>query len=112
MTERITRCRVSWKCLVACLPGEESQQPMWPQVMHSCSDTHSVPSFRHSSQAFGVRGAGKLASVRFLRCAYGLFIALTGRLRVVVGLCRSYLKSSGDDESVQGVKESLRSDGQ
>src|SRR2546426_4981080 len=32
-----------WKCLVACLLGEESQQPTCPQDMHSRRWTHSPP---------------------------------------------------------------------
>src|SRR6516164_5238568 len=61
---------VSWKCCVACLPTEESQQPTWPQVRHSRSCTQRVPSRRHSSHASGVRGGGKSASVRFSKCLH------------------------------------------
>ena len=32
--ERITGWPLSWKCAVACLPGEESQQPTWPHSVH------------------------------------------------------------------------------
>src|SRR5262249_22039319 len=43
-------CRVLWKCLVACLFFELSQQPTWPQVMHSRRWTHRSPIFRQSPQ--------------------------------------------------------------
>src|SRR6186713_1271607 len=47
---------VAWKCLVACLFGELSQQPTWPQVRQSRRCTQREPVFRHSSQpsALGV----------------------------------------------------------
>src|ERR1700684_2306623 len=49
-------CWVAWKCLVACLWGESSQQPTWPQVRQIRKCSHSLPIFRHSSQpsALGV----------------------------------------------------------
>src|ERR1700737_1538696 len=49
-------CPVAWKCLVACLFGESSQQPTCTQLrqIRRCSPT--LPVFRHSSQpsALGV----------------------------------------------------------
>src|ERR1044071_6116958 len=45
-------------CLVACLPGELSQHPTWPQVRQSRRWTHCIPVLRHSSQPIGVRGSG------------------------------------------------------
>jgi hypothetical protein len=47
---------VAWKCLVACLLGESSQQPTWPQVRQIRKCSHTLPLFRHSSQpsALGV----------------------------------------------------------
>src|SRR5690348_14784290 len=74
MAERMTGCPVSWKCLVAWRPGEESQQPTWPHVLHSRNSTHSVPSFRHSSQALGVLGGGKSRSVRCAKCSQGVLV--------------------------------------
>src|SRR6185312_15388383 len=49
-------CLVLWKCLVACLCGESSQQPTWPQVRQRRRCTHFEPIFKHSSQpsALGV----------------------------------------------------------
>src|SRR5580698_4850865 len=49
-------CPVAWKCLVACLLGESSQQPTWPQVRQIRKCSHTLPLFRHSSQpsALGV----------------------------------------------------------
>jgi hypothetical protein len=38
------------KCLVACLPIDESQQPTCPHSRQSLRCTHSCPIFRHSSQ--------------------------------------------------------------
>src|ERR1700676_1398526 len=52
----MTGCPVAWKCLVACLLGESSQQPTWPQLRQIRRCSHSLPLFRHSSQpsALGV----------------------------------------------------------
>src|ERR1700726_4725841 len=52
----MTGCWVAWKCLVACLLGESSQQPTWPHVRQIRKCSHSLPLFRHSSQpsALGV----------------------------------------------------------
>src|SRR5438128_2625560 len=49
---------VAWKCLVACLFGDESQQPTWPHVRQSRRCTHESPVARHSSQpsVLGVTG--------------------------------------------------------
>ena len=38
-----------------------------------------VPSFRHSSQAPGVRGCGKSAAVRSCRCSHGFAMAFSFR---------------------------------
>src|SRR5216683_7072664 len=47
---------VPWKCRVACLFFEESQQPTCPQIRHSRRWTHVSPIFKQSSQplALGV----------------------------------------------------------
>src|SRR5262245_57026642 len=66
----MTGCPVSWKCRVACLPTDESQQPTWPQIRHSRSSTQRVPSRRHSSHAAGVLGGGKSAPVNPPRCSH------------------------------------------
>src|ERR1700730_3505909 len=52
----MTGCWVAWKCLVACLLGESSQQPTWPHVRQIRKCSHSLPLLRHSSQpsALGV----------------------------------------------------------
>src|ERR1700738_4844579 len=49
-------CPVAWKCRVACLLGEPSQQPTWPQLRQIRKCSHTLPIFRHSSQpsALGV----------------------------------------------------------
>src|SRR5919109_2921174 len=66
----MTGCFVSWKCLVACFPVEESQQPTWPHDWHSRSDTHFDPSTKHSSQAPGVRSGGKSSAVNRSKCSH------------------------------------------
>src|ERR671914_2244419 len=66
----MTGCCVSWKCLVACLPVDESQQPTWPHDWHSRSATQKVPSVRHSSQASGVFCGGKLSGVSPAKCSH------------------------------------------
>src|SRR5882762_7104172 len=47
---------VAWKCFVACLLGESSQQPTWPQLRQIRKCSHTLPLLRHSSQpsALGV----------------------------------------------------------
>src|SRR5438132_6978506 len=47
---------VVWKCRVACLFFEESQQPTCPQIRHRRRCTHVSPIFKQSSQplALGV----------------------------------------------------------
>src|SRR5437899_11060359 len=45
-----------WKCLVACLFGELSQQPTCPHVRHRRRCTQLLPMARHSSHPSGVRG--------------------------------------------------------
>src|SRR5580692_4435025 len=49
-------CLVAWKCLVACLLGESSQQPTWPQLRQIRKCSHTLPLLRHSWQpsALGV----------------------------------------------------------
>lgn len=46
----MTGCWVWWKCLVACLFLEESQQPTCPQTRHMRRWTQRSPDLRHSSQ--------------------------------------------------------------
>src|SRR5262249_31714158 len=48
--ERMIGCLVAWKCLVACLFFDESQQPTWPHERHMRRCTHESPVLRHSSQ--------------------------------------------------------------
>src|SRR4051794_10468368 len=43
-------CSVVWKCLVACLFFELSQQPMWPHSVQNRRWTHVSPISRHSTQ--------------------------------------------------------------
>src|SRR6266498_4195451 len=53
---------VSWKCAVACLAGEESQQPTCPQDRHSRRWTQVPPTARQSSQPSVVLGDTSLSS--------------------------------------------------
>src|ERR1700733_15071639 len=46
----MTGCLVAWKCFVACLFLDESQQPTWPQFRHSRRCTQVSPISRHSLQ--------------------------------------------------------------
>src|SRR2546425_12442547 len=48
--ERTRGCLLRWKCLVACLFLEESQQPTWPQDMHRRRWTQVSPILMQSSQ--------------------------------------------------------------
>src|SRR5690242_9683367 len=43
-------CFVAWKCRVACLFFESSQQPTWPHARQSRRCTQVSPRARHSSQ--------------------------------------------------------------
>ena len=52
------RVRVAWKCAVACLPGELSQQPMWPHEVHRRRCTQGMPSSRHSTQPLPLGSTG------------------------------------------------------
>src|SRR5437868_12136981 len=48
--ERISGCLVRWKCLVACLFLDESQQPTCPHSKHSRRWTQLSPVLMQSSQ--------------------------------------------------------------
>src|SRR6516165_8896396 len=93
MTERMTACPVSWKCRVACLPTDESQQPTWPHRRHSRSSTHRVPSRRHSSHASGVRGGGKSALVSPSRCSHSSLVVCSFQ-----GVQAVFTKASCDEQ--------------
>jgi hypothetical protein len=47
--EEMIGCFVAWKCAVACLFGESSQQPTCPHVRHSRRCTQLPPILRQSS---------------------------------------------------------------
>src|SRR5438270_8151113 len=51
---------VAWKCFVACLFLEESQQPTWPHVRQSRRCTQSSPIARHSSQPSVLGETGRI----------------------------------------------------
>src|ERR1041385_547702 len=48
--ERISGCLLRWKCLVACLFFDESQQPTFPHSRHKRRCTHVSPVLMQSSQ--------------------------------------------------------------
>ena len=70
----MTGCCVSWKCLVACLPVEESQQPTWPHDWHSRRATQTVLWARHSSHAPGVLCTGKPSGISPSKCSHDFAI--------------------------------------
>src|SRR6266536_4419564 len=73
-------CDVSWKCAVACLFGELSQQPMCPQVEHMRRCTHHPSICRHSSQpAISAGSAVTLISSRCVQLTQ-ISMATGGRL--------------------------------
>src|SRR6185295_8185363 len=61
-------CCVEWKCFVACLFCESSQQPTWPHVRHRRRCTHVSPDARHSSQP-AVFGLAVTTKFRWPQCA-------------------------------------------
>ena len=63
---------VAWKCLVACLFFNESQQPTCPQVRQRRRCTHLSPVFRQSSQP---RACGVTSRI-WLRCVHDVTISL------------------------------------
>src|SRR5580704_2905891 len=52
--ERIRGCFTAWKCLVACLFLEESQQPTWPHIRQRRRCTQRSPIATHSGQTWVV----------------------------------------------------------
>ena len=73
--ERIRGWADSWKCPVACRPGELSQQPTWPHARQSRRWTHRPPCARHSSQPAGVSGSGAASTPS--RCEHASVISAT-----------------------------------
>src|SRR5262245_11902163 len=69
---------VAWKCFVACLFLEESQQPTWPHVRQRRSCTQSSPLARHSSHPVELGVTGRIC----LTC--GQLLAMTVVLLVEV----------------------------
>ena len=63
-------CLVVRKCAVACLFGDESQHPRWPQMRHVRRWTQRAPIFRQSSHP----GAGRATERRVASdaCSHGL----------------------------------------
>src|SRR5690349_14270892 len=54
---------LAWKCFVACLFLDESQQPTWPHVRQSRSCTHRSPVARQSSQPFELGVTGRICLI-------------------------------------------------
>src|SRR3954453_4869371 len=61
-------CSVACACFVACVFGDESQQPMCPHVMQRRRCTHQSPAARHSTQP-SPDGAGSAISSRCVHVA-------------------------------------------
>src|SRR5438552_6394483 len=57
---------LSRPCAVACLFGDESQQPIFPHVMHMRRWTQPLPVFKHSSQP--ATGSGNAVTSISSRC--------------------------------------------
>src|SRR5665213_4138981 len=55
-------CAVSWKWAVACLPGELSQQPMWPHSVHRRRCTQCIPVSRHSTHPLPLGATSTMCS--------------------------------------------------
>src|SRR5258708_40219487 len=53
---------LAWKCFVACLFLEESQQPTWPHVRQSRRCTQRSPAARHSSQPLELGVTGRICA--------------------------------------------------
>src|SRR6266853_3930084 len=60
-------CLEEWKCFVACLFFDESQQPTWPHIRHSRKCTQVSPIFKQSSQPFAL-GVTSLIWSRCVHC--------------------------------------------
>src|SRR2546421_13007645 len=58
---------VAWKCLVACLFFESSQQPTCPQVRQRRRCTHVSPVFKQSSHPLALGVTSRIWS-RWLHC--------------------------------------------
>src|SRR5258706_4977500 len=93
-SEVMIGCRVAWKCVVACVLLELSQQPTWPQVRHRRRCTQVSLMTRHSSQP-SLFGWSVLT--RF-RCVHWTLMGCSVRLRVVdldcEGVALFYYQSS------------------
>src|SRR5260221_1312618 len=63
---------VAAKCLVACLFLELSQQPTWPQLIHSRRYIHVSPSSRHSLQTLPLGVATSIWSRCVQTTTFGL----------------------------------------
>src|SRR5690606_32362235 len=78
---------VAWKCFVACLFFDESQQPTWPQVLHIRRLTQLSPDCRHSSHPSGVPGSTSRIWSRWLHPS--VIALVLSRHRCIVGpTCR------------------------
>src|ERR1051326_1116961 len=51
----------SRKCALACLLGDESQHPIFPQVMHMRRCTQRLPVFKHSTQPGMISGTSMIS---------------------------------------------------
>src|SRR5665213_4041437 len=80
----MTGCFVAWKCLVACLFLDESQQPTCPQFRHSRRCTQVSPSSRHSLQPVSEAFTG----FRLSKCGHSInHLATIGFRSALLRLC-------------------------
>src|ERR1700754_2644077 len=91
-------CPVAWKCLVACLLGESSQQPTWPQLRQMRRCSHTLPLCRHSSQPSALGVTSRMPAMWVQPFAI-FFLQLERRLRGIAEKavqCRHYLRALAD----------------
>src|SRR5258707_14860163 len=74
---------VTWKCLVACLFLEESQQPTCPHSRHRRRCTHVSPVFKQSSQPFALGVTLRISS----RCVHCFAMKISFLLCLRVAAC-------------------------
>src|SRR2546430_4469039 len=76
---------LSRSCAVACLFGDESQQPIFPHVMHIRRCTQPLPIFKHSSQPSIFSGSA-VTSIwsRWLQTGPSVANAASSRVRVTL----------------------------
>src|SRR6185312_8613527 len=97
----MTGCFVAWKCLVACLFLDESQQPTWPQSRHSRRCTQVSPISRHSLQPVPEAFTG----FRLSKCVHSITHLTTIEFRIcLLRLCNLGKRDRGSVAEEQFVR--------